>query len=390
MGNIDIAVLVSHLVMFLVNLLLAISAHEAAHAWMSHKFGDDTAYMLGRVTLNPVKHTDPIGTLAIPIIGFFFGAMGGALGRIPLIGWGKPTPVDPRKWTNYKLANVMVSIAGVLANLILLLIGIVIAKIMISQGFLLKDFFGESQNALAIFVGKLMTLNLSLFVFNLLPIPPLDGSKILSTFLPDSFQPAIEMLEQFGFILLLLFLYLGLFDLIFHPFVHRSIHSFVFIIFMKKRIFSGAQPTGELHIGNYLGALKNWVNLQNEYESFFCIVNLHAITLPQKPEILKQKTLDLARIYLASGVDPEVSTIFIQSDVSEHAELAWVLSCIARMGELERMTQFKDKGKGNTERAGVGLFTYPVLMASDILLYTKPISFRSAKIRNNISNFPEI
>lgn len=138
---------------------------------------------------------------------------------------------------------------------------------------------------------------------------------------------------------------------------------------MKKRIFSGAQPTGNLHLGNYLGALKNWVNLQNEYESFFCIVNLHAITLPQNPETLKQKTLDLARIYLAAGIDPQVSTIFIQSDVSEHAELAWVLSCIARMGELERMTQFKDKGKGNTERAGVGLFTYPVLMASDILLY---------------------
>jgi tryptophanyl-tRNA synthetase len=138
---------------------------------------------------------------------------------------------------------------------------------------------------------------------------------------------------------------------------------------MKKRIFSGAQPTGNLHLGNYLGALKNWVNLQNEYESFFCIVNLHAITLPQNPETLKQKTLDLARIYLASGVDPEVSTIFIQSDVSEHAELSWVLSTIARMGELERMTQFKDKGKGNTERAGVGLFTYPVLMAADILLY---------------------
>jgi len=138
---------------------------------------------------------------------------------------------------------------------------------------------------------------------------------------------------------------------------------------MKKRIFSGAQPTGSLHIGNYLGALKNWVNLQNEYESFFCIVNLHAVTLPQKPEILRQKTLDLARIYLASGVDPDISTIFIQSDVSEHAELAWILSCVSRMGELERMTQFKDKGKGNSERAGVGLFTYPVLMAADILLY---------------------
>ncbi len=158
---------------------------------------------------------------------------------------------------------------------------------------------------------------------------------------------------------------------------------------MKKRIFSGAQPTGNLHIGNYLGALKNWVALQDEYESFYCIVNLHAITLLQNPAILKQKTLDLARIYLASGVNPETSTIFIQSDVSEHAELAWILSTIARMGELERMTQFKDKSqkdtilaskvvetntldlikKENQQRAGVGLFTYPILMASDILLY---------------------
>ena len=138
---------------------------------------------------------------------------------------------------------------------------------------------------------------------------------------------------------------------------------------MKKRIFSGAQPTGQLHIGNYLGALKNWVALQDEYEAFYCIVNLHAITLPQDPATLRKATLDLARIYLAAGVDPEKSTIFIQSDVPEHAELTWVLSCISRMGELERMTQFKDKGKGNTERAGVGLFTYPVLMAADILLY---------------------
>ncbi len=138
---------------------------------------------------------------------------------------------------------------------------------------------------------------------------------------------------------------------------------------MKKRIFSGAQPTGELHIGNYLGALKNWVALQDEYDCFYCIVNLHAITLPQDPGRLRQKTLDLARIYLAAGVDPERSDVFIQSDVAEHAELTWILSCVARMGELERMTQFKDKAKEGTARAGVGLFTYPVLMAADILLY---------------------
>lgn len=138
----------------------------------------------------------------------------------------------------------------------------------------------------------------------------------------------------------------------------------------KKRIFSGAQPTGELHIGNYLGALKNWVALQEEYDSIYCIVNLHAITLPQDPKTLRQKTLDLARIYLAAGVDPEKATIFVQSDAPEHAELTWVLSCVARMGELERMTQFKDKSqKGGQERSSVGLFTYPVLMAADILLY---------------------
>lgn len=138
---------------------------------------------------------------------------------------------------------------------------------------------------------------------------------------------------------------------------------------MKKRIFSGAQPTGELHLGNYLGALKNWVALQDEYESFFCIVDLHAITVPQNPNILHKKTLDLARIYLASGIDAEKSCVFVQSDVAEHAELAWVLNCVARMGELERMTQFKDKSSGKGEKVSVGLFTYPVLMASDILLY---------------------
>jgi len=139
---------------------------------------------------------------------------------------------------------------------------------------------------------------------------------------------------------------------------------------MKKRIFSGAQPTGRLHLGNYLGALKNWVALQDEYDSIFCIVNLHALTLPQNPKSLRQKTLDLARIYLAAGIDPEKATIFIQADVPEHAELTWILLCTARMGELERMTQFKDKSqKGGRERSSVGLFTYPALMAADILLY---------------------
>ncbi|HEX8142653.1 MAG TPA: tryptophan--tRNA ligase [Pyrinomonadaceae bacterium] len=136
-----------------------------------------------------------------------------------------------------------------------------------------------------------------------------------------------------------------------------------------KRIFSGAQPTGELHLGNYLGALRNWVELQREYESFFCIVNLHALTIPQDPQALAQKTRELARIYLAAGIDPQVSTIFIQSDVPEHAELTWILNCVTRMSELERMTQFKEKARKQRENVLVGLFDYPVLMIADILLY---------------------
>lgn len=138
---------------------------------------------------------------------------------------------------------------------------------------------------------------------------------------------------------------------------------------MAKRIFSGAQPTGNVHLGNYLGALRNWVALQNDYESFFCIVNLHAVTVPQDRKVLADKTRELARIYLAVGVDPDVSTIFVQSDVAEHAELTWLLNCVTRMSELERMTQFKDKSRKQEENVSVGLFDYPVLMAADILLY---------------------
>lgn len=224
MGEFDLVNFISHLVVYMVVLLLAISAHEAGHAWMSYKFGDNTAYDLGRVTLNPVSHTDPIGTLLIPIVSFILGAVGGALGSIPLIGWGKPTPVNPNNWTNYKWGNVMVSVAGVLANLILLTIGIIAAKIMLSQGFEILDFFGQSKNPLAMLVGNLMLLNLSLFVFNLLPFPPLDGSKILQTFMPESTRPLFDLLEQFGFLILMFLIYIGVFRFIITPFLYGLLY----------------------------------------------------------------------------------------------------------------------------------------------------------------------
>lgn len=135
-----------------------------------------------------------------------------------------------------------------------------------------------------------------------------------------------------------------------------------------KRVFSGVQPTGNIHLGNYLGALKQFVELQEDHECIYCIVDMHAITVPQDPEVLKEHILDVAALYLAVGVDPEKSIVFVQSDVPGHAELSWILTCNSYTGELSRMTQFKDKSK-NKESAPAGLFTYPILMAADILLY---------------------
>ena len=141
-----------------------------------------------------------------------------------------------------------------------------------------------------------------------------------------------------------------------------------------KRVFSGVQPTGNLHIGNYLGALKQFVELQEQHQCIYCVVDMHSITLPQEPQELREHILDIAALYMAVGVDPKKSIIFIQSEVSGHAELGWILNCASYMGELSRMTQFKYKSKGK-ENGSIpsGIFTYPVLMAADILLYDADI-----------------
>ena len=142
---------------------------------------------------------------------------------------------------------------------------------------------------------------------------------------------------------------------------------------MKKRIFSGIQPTGNIHIGNYLGAIQRWVDLQTEFDSIFCIVDLHAITVPQEPEVLKSKIRELAGLLFAAGIDPKLSKLFVQSHVSAHAELTWILNCFVPMGWMRRMTQFKEKSQRRREEVSVGLFGYPALMAADILLYNTDV-----------------
>ena len=135
------------------------------------------------------------------------------------------------------------------------------------------------------------------------------------------------------------------------------------------RIFSGVQPTGNLHLGNYLGAIKNWIALQDEFECIYCVVDLHAITVPQEPAILRRAIREVAACLIASGINPEKSVLFNQSRVPQHAELAWIFNCVARLGWLNRMTQFKEKAGKNRENATVGLYAYPTLMAADILAY---------------------
>lgn len=214
--NFDIADFLSKLVIYMVVWIFAVSAHEAAHAWTSLKFGDDTAQRLGRVTLNPLPHIDIIGTLVLPILGFIISFWSAS--NFPLIAWGKPTPVNPLKWRNKDTANVCVSIAGIVVNLLIAIVTSIVIKIMISQQVITAENYRDGLvGVLFNFLYTMVLMNVGLAIFNLLPFPPLDGSKVLQTFLPKSFEPVFDLLETYGFLILLVLVQLGVIRAIVAP-----------------------------------------------------------------------------------------------------------------------------------------------------------------------------
>jgi Zn-dependent protease len=199
---------IGQFILYMVALIFSLSVHEAMHAWMSNRFGDDLAHSQGRVSLSPVTHVDPIGTLLFPAIAFFTHA--------PLLGWARPTPVNPLRWREKRKANFWVSIAGILGNFAIAIVVGLIIRVLYHTGQIPVSPDDSTMRAVAALLQTFFEMNIGLAVFNLFPIPPLDGSKILASILPESFGSAIESIEQYGFIILLLALITGAFRVVFN------------------------------------------------------------------------------------------------------------------------------------------------------------------------------
>ncbi len=327
--------LIQKIAVYALPVLFAITVHEASHGYVARMFGDTTAFVAGRVSLNPLKHIDPIGTIVVPAIMLLLSGM--------MFGWAKPVPVNFGALRHPKRDMIWVAAAGPMSNLVMAIIWTLFLTFQQSIG-------SDEQFFQAMALAGVQ-VNLIFMALNLLPIPPLDGGRILVGLLPNALAYRVRAARTVRLL---------------HrdrphgarrarilpgP-VPRTRHGDRRPVQLacaptpcsNRRVLSGMRPTGALHIGHYHGALKNWVKLQDEHPCFFFVADWHALTTHyESPEVLAASVWDMLIDWFAAGVDPQRATVFIQSRVPEHAELFLLLSMATPLGWLERVPTYKDQ-----------------------------------------------
>ena len=373
----DFSNLIQTVAIYALPVLFAITVHEAAHGYVARHYGDNTAAMLGRITLNPVKHIDPIGTILMPVLLYFATA-----GHF-LFGYAKPVPVNFGRLRNPKRDMIWVALAGPASNFIQAVLWAVVFVLLMAFG-VRERFFLEMANA-----G--IKVNLVMWAFNLFPLPPLDGGRVLVGLLPYRQAELVSRVEPWGFFIVMGLVIAGvvstwwlqplmavgsmLVNLLVSPLILLTRRAFPMA---TLRVLTGITTSGTPHLGNYVGAIRPAVaaSRQPDVESFYFLADFHALIKVGEPERVQRSTLEIAATWLAAGLDPERVFFYRQSDIPEIPELTWLLTCVTGKGLLNRAHAYKaavDKnlaaGSDPDADVNAGLFMYPVLMAADILMF---------------------